>query len=153
MGRQFTWANLLPTLTYEKLGRVLTSTDWESKYPLVSVHALYRGVSNHTPLFLDTGEATFNGNLKQIKLELSWFLRDDFHECVIEVWNRLVNGRDVARRRNNKMSALRRHLIGWSAHTNGILEQKKAHLQQAIESLDIVTEVRLLLDQENNLLD
>jgi hypothetical protein len=27
---------------------------WEFKYPLVSVHALVRCVSDHTPLFLDT---------------------------------------------------------------------------------------------------
>ena len=31
--RQFTWANSLPKPTYEKLDRVLMSTDWEDKYP------------------------------------------------------------------------------------------------------------------------
>ena len=31
-GRQFTWANILPEPTYEKLDRVLMSTDWEAKY-------------------------------------------------------------------------------------------------------------------------
>ena len=28
-GRQFTWANSLPEPTYEKLDRVLMSTDWD----------------------------------------------------------------------------------------------------------------------------
>jgi hypothetical protein len=37
VGRQFTWANSLPDPTYEKLDRVLMDTDWEAKYPLVSV--------------------------------------------------------------------------------------------------------------------
>jgi len=39
-GRQFTWANSLPIPTYEKLDRVLTSVEWEQKFPLVTVHAL-----------------------------------------------------------------------------------------------------------------
>jgi hypothetical protein len=54
-GQQFTWVNSLPTPTYEKLERVLMTTEWEFKYPLVSVRALDRGMSDHTPLLLDTG--------------------------------------------------------------------------------------------------
>lgn len=152
-GRQFTWANSLPIPTYEKLDRVLTSTEWESKYPLVSVHALDRGVSDHTPLLLDTGEAAFTGNIKQFKLELGWFLRDDFYDRVLEIWNKLVKGRNAVQRWNNKMSALRRHLRGWAAHTSGVFKQKKANLQNTIDSLDIAAEVRLLSDQERILLD
>lgn len=63
-GRQFTWANSLSSPTFEKLDRVLMSTEWESKYPLVSVHALDRGLSDHTPLLLDTGVQAFTGNTK-----------------------------------------------------------------------------------------
>jgi hypothetical protein len=36
-GRQYSWANSLPTPTYEKLDRVLMTTEWEFKFPLVSV--------------------------------------------------------------------------------------------------------------------
>ena len=60
-GRQFTWADSLPIPTYEKLDRVLMSTEWEFKYPLVAVQALDRGVSDHTPLLLDTGTARILG--------------------------------------------------------------------------------------------
>ena len=42
IGRQYTWANSLPEPTYEKLDRVLMDSDWEIKYPLVSVRALER---------------------------------------------------------------------------------------------------------------
>ena len=41
-GQQFTWANNRPAPTYEKLDRVLMNTDWEEKYPMVSVRALER---------------------------------------------------------------------------------------------------------------
>ena len=71
IGRQFTWANSLTDPTYEKLDRVLMTTEWELKYPLVMLHALDRGVSDHTPLLLETGDPAFSGHPKQFKMELS----------------------------------------------------------------------------------
>jgi endonuclease/exonuclease/phosphatase family metal-dependent hydrolase len=59
--RQFTWANSLPKPTYERLDRALMSTEWEFKYPLVSLQALDRGVSDHTPLLLDMGTPPLRG--------------------------------------------------------------------------------------------
>uniref|UniRef100_A0A452XEC9 Endonuclease/exonuclease/phosphatase domain-containing protein n=1 Tax=Aegilops tauschii subsp. strangulata TaxID=200361 RepID=A0A452XEC9_AEGTS len=57
IGRQFTWANSLPEPTYEKLDRVLMDTDWESRFPMVSVRALPRieAISDHAPILLTTG--------------------------------------------------------------------------------------------------
>ena len=49
--RKFTWANALDTPTYERLDRVLVSTDWELKFPLATVIALNREISDHTPYF------------------------------------------------------------------------------------------------------
>jgi hypothetical protein len=48
---QFTWANNLPSPTYELLDCVLMSVVWEQNFPLVMVHALYRSISDHTPPF------------------------------------------------------------------------------------------------------
>src|SRR6266540_5971717 len=72
-GRQFTWANSLSTTTFEKLDRVLMTTEWEYKFPLVSVQALDRGLSDHTPLLLDTGTPAYSGISPQFRFELSWF--------------------------------------------------------------------------------
>jgi hypothetical protein len=60
VGRHFTWANSLPEPTYEKLDRVLMDTDWEQKFPLVSVRALPRivSLSDHAPILLSTGIPT-----------------------------------------------------------------------------------------------
>ena len=41
-GRQFTWDNRRDTPTFEKLDRVLTSVEWEQKFPLVTVRTLTR---------------------------------------------------------------------------------------------------------------
>ncbi|XBH63830.1 hypothetical protein VPH35_117720 [Triticum aestivum] len=48
-GRQFTWANNHYVPTYEKLDRVLMDTEWELKFPLVTVRALERieALSDH----------------------------------------------------------------------------------------------------------
>ena len=124
-GRQFTLANSLPKPTYERLDRALMSTEWEFKYPLVSLQALDRGVSDHTPLLLDTGTPAFKGNGKQFKLELSWFTHEDFNDRVIEIWNRPVKGRNSVQRWNNKCRALRRHLRGWASHISGVLSEGK----------------------------
>ena len=71
-GRQFTWSNLLPTPTYEKLDRVLASVDWEQKYPPVSVHVMQRAISDHTPLLVDSGDATHICNKNTFSFELAW---------------------------------------------------------------------------------
>jgi len=47
--RNFTWANSKSEPTYEKLDRVLASMELEQKFPLVTVDALNREISDHTP--------------------------------------------------------------------------------------------------------
>jgi hypothetical protein len=56
IGRQFTWVNSLPDLTYEKFDKVLMDADMESKFPLV-LRALERieGLSDHAPILSNTG--------------------------------------------------------------------------------------------------
>jgi endonuclease/exonuclease/phosphatase family metal-dependent hydrolase len=51
--RRYTWANSLPNLTYEKLDRILISTEWELNHPLSTFVALPRAISDHTPLLID----------------------------------------------------------------------------------------------------
>ena len=105
--------------TYEKLNRVLMTTEWELKYPLVMLHALDRGVSDHTPLLLETGDPAFSGHPKQFKMELSWLSHEDFKEKVKEIWIQPVVGQNSVQRWNRKMGALRKHLRGWARHHHG----------------------------------
>jgi hypothetical protein len=39
------------------LYRILMTTEWEEKFPLSTVQALTREVSDHTPLLLNSGES------------------------------------------------------------------------------------------------
>lgn len=85
-GRQYTWANNLPNPTFEKLDRVLVATEWDQHYPLSSIVALTRDLSDHTPLLLNTGETRTCNQIQPFKFELGWLLRDDFFDMVKEIW-------------------------------------------------------------------
>lgn len=52
--RSFTWSNNQDNLIMVALDRVLDSTDWEAKFPLTTIRALPKPISDHTPLILDS---------------------------------------------------------------------------------------------------
>jgi hypothetical protein len=85
-GRKYTWANNLAVPTFEKLDRILVTTEWEEKYPLTTVQALTRGVSDHTPILLNSGEASSMTTQPMFKFELGWLLRDGFMDLVRDIW-------------------------------------------------------------------
>ena len=145
-GRQFTWANNRSTPTFEKLDRVLVTTDWEFKYPLASVRALERieALSDHAPLLTDFGQAAPTSNRHQFKFELGWLTREGFPELVKKVWQRPTRGDTPIQRWNNRIRALRQFLRGWAKHTAGIYKKEKLRLSVLIDSLDKIAEVRLL---------
>jgi hypothetical protein len=58
-------------------------TDWEYKFPMVSVRALERivGLSDHDPILLTTGIPS-PPRKRPFKFELGWLQRDGFHDMV-----------------------------------------------------------------------
>jgi exonuclease III len=113
-GRQFTWANRRESPTYEKLDRILSSIEWEQKFPLVTVRALTRSGSDHTPLILDTGEQAFSGNRSTFSFELSWFKKDGFLDIVKREWTSISSGNNAMEKWQNKIRHLRQFLRGWA---------------------------------------
>jgi hypothetical protein len=71
--------------TFEKLDRILVCSEWEHEFPLASVQSLYRGNSDHTPLLLQTRNASFRGRNQRFRMEPGWLHRDGFQEMVAEV--------------------------------------------------------------------
>ena len=63
---------------FKKLDRILVTTDREQKFPLASIQALTREISNHTPLLLDAGTPSHRGNDRNFKFEQRWLTRDVF---------------------------------------------------------------------------
>jgi hypothetical protein len=58
------------------------ATEWEQKFPLSTVMALIRDISDHTPLYLDTGHISPGNKYNLFKFELGWLLRDGFADMV-----------------------------------------------------------------------
>jgi hypothetical protein len=134
-GRKFTWANNLPIQTFEKLDRILTCTDFENKFPHITVHALNREISDHTPLLFSTNNPSSNYQ-PQFKFELGWLLRDGFCEMVSNVWqNTLVDGSPIERWQA-KIRRLRQHLRGWAKNVSGAYKKEKTILLNKLDELD-----------------
>jgi hypothetical protein len=85
-GRKYTWENNLATPTFKKLDRILITMEWEEKYPLTTVHALTRNMSDHTPLLLNFGESSFMATQPLFKFELGWLLKYGSMEMVRDIW-------------------------------------------------------------------
>jgi hypothetical protein len=111
-GRQFTWESRRDTPTYEKLDRVLASVEWEQKFPLISVRALTRSGSEHTPLLIDAGIQAHVGNKARFAFELAWLEQDGFYELVAAEWAAGPVGKSPIQTWQNKIRHLRRFLRG-----------------------------------------
>jgi hypothetical protein len=57
--RKFTWGNNENNLVLDKLDRNFISTEWDQTCPLVKVSGLAKGISDHSPLLIDSGENCF----------------------------------------------------------------------------------------------
>ena len=96
-GRKYTWANHQRNQTFKKLDRILVCTDFESKFPHTTVHALNREISDHTPLLMNTGNSSVTYQ-PQFTFELGWLLREGFVEMVSDIWqNTLAEGTPLER--------------------------------------------------------
>ena len=85
-GRQYTLAGPGENPIFEKLDRVLVSTDWEDKFPLSTVEPRDRDISDHTPLDLNTGASTHLANQRPFKFERRWLIMDGFYDMVVNIW-------------------------------------------------------------------
>ena len=70
----------------------MASVSWEQKFPLVSVRALTRSGSDHTPLLVDSGDQAFKGNKFHFSFELAWLKQDGFAEMVAREWTSISAG-------------------------------------------------------------
>jgi hypothetical protein len=150
VGRHFTWANGLVPPTFEKLDRVLMSPEWELKFHNVTVCALDRSRSDHTPLLLNGKVSTSLGNYSEFKFELGWFIREGFHDMVTLIWQKENKGETAIQIWQNKIRALRQYLRGWTKNSAGSIKKEKQQLSELIDDLDKKAEFTYLSPNELN---
>jgi hypothetical protein len=147
-GRQYTWANRRNIQTFEKLDRVLANSEWEQHFPLVSVHALSRTGSDHTPLLIDSGSHAFHGNQKHFSFELSWLKQDKFFEMVKNEWTMVSADVSPMVTWQNRLRHVRRYLKGWAKNLSGQYKKEKERLLSIIDVLDVKAESIPLTESE-----
>jgi hypothetical protein len=150
-GRQFTWANRCTIPTYEKLDRILARVEVEQKFPLLSVHALTRSGSDHTPLLLDFGSPAHGGKNSSFSFELSWLKQEGFIDMVKNEWSSVQNESSPIESWQKKIRHLRQFLHGWARNISGEYKKEKERLLNIIDSLDIKAETFPLSEPERSL--
>jgi len=126
----------------------LVTTDWEQNFPLATVQALTREISDHTPLLLDGGEPSHRGNVMNFKFELGWLTRDGFFGLVKEVWKSKNRCRSPMEWWQNKIRRLRRSFRGWARNLVSQNKKHKVDLVTKTDVFDIKAGTSLLSPQE-----
>jgi hypothetical protein len=104
---------------------VLASVEWEQKFPLVTVRALTRAGSDHTPLLIDSGQNAHRGNKPRFSFELSWLQQEGFYEMVAAEWESVPQGTSPIHTWQQKIRHLRRYLRGWAKNLSGKYKKEK----------------------------
>jgi hypothetical protein len=124
--------------------------DFESKYPLSTVVALNKEISDHTPLLFSTNSPS-SAYQPQFKFELGWLLRDGFREMVRDVWLSVIVDGSPLERWQAKIRRLRQYLRGWAKTVSGAYKKKKKELLDKLDELDKKAEMSLLNETDLNL--
>jgi hypothetical protein len=95
------------------------------KFPGVSVRALTRSGSDHTPLLLDSGDQAFLGNKANFSFELAWLKHEGFYDLVEREWKSVSSGATALDRWQNKIRHLRQFLRGWARSLSGNYKVEK----------------------------
>uniref|UniRef100_A0A453RB20 Uncharacterized protein n=1 Tax=Aegilops tauschii subsp. strangulata TaxID=200361 RepID=A0A453RB20_AEGTS len=74
---------------------------------------------DHTPLLVDSGEATHVGNINNFSFELGWFKREGFCDLIATEWAKECSGISNVDRWQNKIRHLRQFLRGWAKNHSG----------------------------------
>ena len=138
-GARFTWSNRQRDPIRSVLDRFFVSPDWEQAFPLVSLCAETPIGSDHTPLVLDTGEAT-PARSPRFFFETAWLSAPGFKELVIGKWldsaDRFSSCRGPTEFWNAQSSSLRQFLRGWGANKGNEDKIHKQNILGQIQALD-----------------
>lgn len=86
----FSWSNFQEQPSLSKLDKFLVSADWDDYYSPVSVHALLRVGSDHTPILLKRGEVLTRSGPTPFKFQNMWLLQPSFIDLVKGWWEDIV---------------------------------------------------------------
>lgn len=141
-GKLYTWSNNQEGPTFEKLDRILVSTEWESAHPLASVSGLGRDLSDHEPLSLSSGVEPPHSNI--LRFENCWPEREGFQEMVKESWSAPTYCKHDVDKWQEKVRRFRRHVRGWHLNVEGRYKKARKEILILLDELDKKSEITSL---------
>jgi hypothetical protein len=148
--RKFTWSINQKNLISAKIDRVLVTTDWEALFPFVKISRLSKGISDHIPLLLESGDNCFFGR-KKFRFKKWWLQREDFEKVVKKAWSIELPRLCPMDRWQAKVRNLCRLVRGWAANVIAELNKHKQAVAAEYNALDLESESRPLNAQEQNI--
>jgi hypothetical protein len=112
------------------------TTEWQEKYPLTTVQALPRVISDHTPLLLNSSETSTSSHEPLFKFEYGWLLKEGFVDMIRGIWSSHSEGNNPNERWQGEIRRIRQHLRGWAKNTSGQYKKEKKHILNNLDLLD-----------------
>lgn len=141
--RNYTWSSKRPEPSFSKLDRLFLSTEWSSRFPSITLHALEMAVSDHVPLILCCKQ--LQTSPKPLRLEKAWFRYPFLREVVHQTWSRANNDMVSFQRRCDTMH---RELRKWHLQNFGELNDQLSFSKRAVLFFDKIEEHRRLDQRE-----
>jgi hypothetical protein len=129
------------------IDRVFSSTEFDEAFPLATARALPRNPSDHVPILWESGIDHPSGKAR-FKFENWWFQQANFQEMVQGIWSQPVKGETTIEVWQSKVRLFRRKIKCWSANIEAENRRIKDRLSVEYNNLDIVSESRVLSEQE-----
>jgi hypothetical protein len=123
------------------------SIEWDQIFPLVRVLGLAKGISDHSPLLVDSGDNCSRGK-KKFRFEKWWLKRPEFGELVRKAWNIDCQGVGPMDRWQTKVRVFRRLVRGWATNVVAELNKTKQVVAAEYNCLDLEVERRELEVEE-----
>lgn len=131
-----------------RLDRFLVSTSWLELFPDCLQKALAKPVSDQCPLLLETDFEDWGP--PPFRLELMWFLEKDFSKCVNECWVEKQVWGWMGFQLTQKLKFLKQRLKCWRKEVLGNVQDKKNHLLDEIQSIDMKVEVGFVTEEDKD---
>jgi hypothetical protein len=128
---------------------VFITTEWEAAFPLVRVLGLPKNISDHAPMFVDSGENCRLGK-KKFRFEKWWLERADFKEVVRKAWDAHCLRTEAIEIWQSRIRIFRRLVRGWAVNVTTDLNRQKQVVAAEFNWLDLESENIILDEGEKN---
>jgi hypothetical protein len=118
---------------------MLVSPSREELYPLVTIMAMNRDLSDHTPLLISICE--FAHIPKQFKFENCWLIRSELKVIVSNTWKQDFRGETSLDKWKNRNREMRKKLRDWNKNYESDIKKQKKYLALEFDRLNKLGEL------------